>query len=529
MLQGSILAIAGLIVRLIGLAYRIPLTNTLTDEGAGLYGSAFTVYMMFLMISSYGLPAAISKLVAGKLALGKAREAHQIFKASLWFGLLSGTLFAGVLWFFAGNFADLIKSPDSKEAIMALAPAVFIFSLLAVFRGYYQGMNSMVPTAISQIFEQILNAVFSLLLGSIFIQKSVNMGAAGGTMGTGIGALAALVFMVFIYSISRNRVIYRRIKKDTHAFKSDAMLGYWSVLLKTAFPIILGTAILQLSGLIDLMMVQRGLQKNGLTVKASTELYGVYSMKVKVLIRLPIAIASALAAASVPSITKSLTLGHMKDVNHKILSGLKTTMLIVLPAAVGEIVLAKPILSLLFEPQNLEIGAEALRYGAIAIVLFGISTFTVGVLQGLDQLKVQALICTIGMIFKVLFNWLFLYVFNFQLNGVVMSDNLFALILVVLNLYVIYKETGIRLSGNHLIVKPLISALLMGGIVFFLYQLMFSLTKLNGLSTLVSIVVGIISYGIMIIKTGAMSEAELVEFPKGAVMVRWLKRIRIMD
>jgi stage V sporulation protein B len=527
-LQGSILALAAVVVRLIGLIYRIPLTNTLTDEGAGLYGTAFTVYMMFLMVSSYGLPAAISKLVAAKLAVGKAREAHAIFKASLWFGLVSGTVFSIILWVFAGDFANLIKSPASTEAIMALAPAVFVFSILAVFRGYFQGMNSMVPTAISQIFEQILNATFSLILGSILVKESFAKGAAGGTMGTGIGAFAALIFMVFVYSITRNRIIYKRIKKDTHEFKPLSMLHYWHVLIRTAFPIIVGTAVLQLTGLIDLMMVQSSLQHNGLTETIANEYYGVYAMKVKVLIRLPITIASALGAASVPSITESLVQKNYDDIKEKIRMAVKTTLVVVIPSAIGLTVMAKPIIEMLFDQQNLDIGAKALQWGTVAIVLFSISTLTIGILQGLDKLKTQAIICLIGMGAKVVLNWLFLYVFNWQLNGVVMSDNIFALLLVSMNMYVINKVIHTRVNIITDMIKPIIASVVMGLITYIIYILLKVLVGTNDIPTLLAILFGGITYIIVIIKIKTLSEYEIMQFPKGASMVRLFKQFNLL-
>jgi len=527
-LQGSILALAAVIVRLIGLIYRIPLTNTLTDEGAGLYGTAFTVYMMFLMISSYGLPAAISKLVSAKLALGKAKEAHAIFKASLWFGLLSGIVFSTILWVFAGDFASLIKSPNSKDAIMALAPAVLVFSILAVFRGYFQGMNSMVPTAISQIFEQILNATFSLILGSLLVKESFAKGAAGGTMGTGIGAFAALVFMVFVYSISRNRVIYKRIKRDTHKFKPASMLYYWQVIIRTAFPIIVGTAVLQLTGLIDVMMIQSSLQYNGLTEQVANEYYGVYAMKVIILIRLPITIAASLAAASIPSITESLTLGNYDDIREKIRMAMKTTLIVVIPSAIGLIVLAKPILEMLFDQQNLAIGARALQVGSIAVILFSISTLTTGILQGLDKLKVQAIICVIGMGIKTFLNWLLLYKFNWQLNGAVMSDNIFALSLVLMNLYVIKSVVHTKINIISVIIKPIIAAFIMGFCTYVMYILLKFLLGTNGFPTLVAILVGGIVYVVAILKMKGITEYEIIQFPKGTSVARLLKRINLL-
>jgi len=275
-------------------------------------------------------------------------------------------------------------------------------------------------------------------------------------------------------------------------------------------------------------MIQSSLQYNGLTEQVANEYYGVYAMKVIILIRLPITIAASLAAASIPSITESLTLGNYDDIREKIRMAMKTTLIVVIPSAIGLIVLAKPILEMLFDQQNLAIGARALQVGSIAVILFSISTLTTGILQGLDKLKVQAIICVIGMGIKTFLNWLLLYKFNWQLNGAVMSDNIFALSLVLMNLYVIKSVVHTKINIISVIIKPIIAAFIMGFCTYVMYILLKFLLGTNGFPTLVAILVGGIVYVVAILKMKGITEYEIIQFPKGTSVARLLKRINLL-
>ncbi|MFR4440919.1 MAG: oligosaccharide flippase family protein, partial [Hungatella sp.] len=197
-IQGSILAIAGIIVRLIGMLYRIPLAEKIGDEGIGYYSSAYSVYSILLIMSSYSLPVAVSKMVAARLANHQYRNAERILRASLFYATIVGAIGAAALWFGADLFADAIKMPYSSYALRTLAPTIWIMAYLGVLRGYFQGHSTMVPTAVSQVFEQVVNAVISILAaGALFQMGTVSnlvyesaeysyaFGAAGGTIGTG--------------------------------------------------------------------------------------------------------------------------------------------------------------------------------------------------------------------------------------------------------------------------------------------------------------------------------------------------------
>jgi stage V sporulation protein B len=527
-MQGSILAIASLIVRIIGLVYRIPLTRLLTDEGMGYYENAFVIYMLFLMISTYGFPTAVSKLTSTKQTQNRYREAHMIFKSALVLGIILGVVFAAVLWFGAEKLAILSGTPNSAYAIQALAPALIMFSLLASFRGYFQGMNNMIPTAISQIFEQIFNAVFSLLMAWLFLEKSLAFGAAGGTLGTGIGALAALVFMSFVYMMARKKFIHKRIQRDTFDYEVKHMTAYWKIILGTSIPIILGTAILNFTGVVDTFMFQRALILKGFSQEETATLFGIYSAKYKTLTRLPTTIAASIAVASVPSLTSSVVKNNQEELNTKIGMALRTTLIIAFPATVGELVLARPIIQMLFGTSNLDIATRILQIGAVSIIFLCLYTVCIGIMQGLDKLKTQAYICLIGLGAKIIMNIILFYIFSLNIYGLVIANILSSMLQAYLNIKVINKTVKIKLDIHKTITIPLFSSIIMGIICYIAYKVVYIISMSNTLAALIAILFAVITYGMIIVILKGITKEELLRMPKGDIIVRMFSKLGLL-
>ena len=278
--QAAILAAASLLVRFLGFIYRLPLTNMIGDEGNAIYSGGYYIYTFLLILSSAGLPAAISKLVSERIALKQYRNAHRVFQAALVISTCFGTFFAIVMGLGAHRLADMIDIADSYYSLLTLCPTLVIVAIMSVFRGYFQGMRTMVPTAISQIVEQVFNAFFSVYLAWVFtsinipegMTKNIPLASAGGTMGTGIGALAGLVVVVFAYCLIRPYLLWRaeRCKQPYEESKRELM----GRVLQTAWPIIAGTAVFSITNLIDMGMVVRILQQIGFSEANARALYG---------------------------------------------------------------------------------------------------------------------------------------------------------------------------------------------------------------------------------------------------------------
>lgn len=525
--QGSILAITSLLVRVIGFFYRIPLYRELGTEGVGYYAGAFQIYAYILVISSYGFPSALAKIISKKHAQKRYKEAHQIFRSALILGLLIGVITASLMYFGAGPLSRLIKQEGSFYSFRALAPSLLLFSLLAVFRGYFQGHNTMVPTALSQVVEQIFNAAFSLGLAILFLKESLEMGAAGGTLGTSFGVAAGLIVVVVIYFMARP-TFNRRLSKDTLSTESYGILSGWKVIYATAIPILIGASVYNMSNLIDTLLFQRGLQLHGHIPVFAAEMYGTMSSYM-LLLTLPISIASALAAASIPSITASVTRGEEAMVEKKATMALKTVLIICIPAAFGLAMLAGPIIHLVYAGgDNLPLTARLLQIGAVSVIFFGVSGIITGVLQGFGKLYIPVRNSAIGIGFKLVAYIIFIYLLDTGLYGAVIINVVFSFIVAVANVYSLRKVLAIKFKLWKDLGAPTLASLLMGIVAVAVYTLLMSLTRNLGLSTLLGIAFGGMAYFVLLMGLGGMDEEGLRALPMGTRLIAFSKKLRLL-
>lgn len=521
LIQGSILAIASLIVRLIGIGYRIPLVNILTDEGSGYYSSAYSVYSFLLIISSYGFPAAISKVVAANITKRKYKNAHILFKASLVLSTLIGAVFSVLLFFGASAIANFIEMPLSAPALRGLAPALFIFSLMSVFRGYFQGMNTMMPTAISQIIEQIFNAIFSIVFAFLLLKKGYDYAAAGSSLGTGMGALFGLIFLVFIYMAFRP-ILNKRCLKDPHALDSGSILYYWKLLLMISIPMVLGTSAFHLTNVVDLAMFNKALAHHGYKETQIAMLNGILEGKYKIIITLPVSIASAMATASIPSITASLVREDKGLLAAKIDMALRSVLMISIPSMIGIILYAKPIIQLLFTNlEYLKMTVAIMQIGAVSVVFFSVSTISIGLLQGLNLLKIPVRNAILSLGIKVVFNLLFMFMWNFNIYGMVITNIIFSLASSILNLYSLHKRVKLQVDVYKTLLAPLAASLIMGGMSLIFYIGIGMLIQ-DRFALVVVIPIAMVIYLFSLLKLKAFDEEELRSLPFGTRLLRFL-------
>ncbi len=526
--QGSILAATSLLVRLIGFFYRIPLVNVLGEEGMGYYSSSFEIYSYILVISSYSMPSAMSKIISKKIALKQYKEAHRIFRGALLFGLMVGTLTSVLLYWQAANIASLVGSEGSVYAIKALAPSLLIFSILAVFRGYFQGHNTMVPTAISQVIEQVFNAIFSLSLAYVFLRQGLMFGAAGGTMGTGIGALFGLMFVVLIYGIARPRM-HKKVLKDQSITNDTSIFSTWQIILMTAAPMLIGSSVYNLSNIVDMVMFQRGLLSHGYEGTYVSSQYGLLASKYRLILTLPISIASAMAAASIPSITASIVRKEYASVQKKAKMAIKMVMLISIPAAFGLTVLSKPVLMMLFGTTSLETASVLMRIGAVSIIFFSLSGISIGILQGLGKMNVPVIHSLLAIALKIVLMYILIYVMDTGLIGAVVANVVFSFIVAVLNYRSVQKAIKLSIDYKSVLLYPVLSAAVMSITSLMVYWVIYFLSRSNTIGTMVAIVIAIPIYGLVLIKSGAVEEDDIKMLPMGLRLIAILKKLRWMD
>lgn len=562
--QAGILAAAGLISRIIGLLYRSPLAVVIGDLGSGYYQAAYNIYTIVLLISSYSIPSAISKVIAQKLAVREYRNAHRIFICSLWYVLVIGGAASLVLFFGAGLLVD----GNAIPVLRVFAPTIFLYGLLGVLRGYFQAHRSMVQTSVSQILEQIANAIVSIgaavLLIRLFVgnagtgivvdariqaQPAIHSmvlgavgapyygsyeteramhGAMGSALGTGAGVLIGLLFMWGIYALNKP-LISKRVQRDRTRVV-DSYQDISRTIVGVVTPFILSTAAHNLSTSLNSVVYLKLFRfvKNIDEATAYAN-YGIFSYKAVTICNIPVAFATAMASAMIPSVAQSVARRDLNEAHGKISLATKTTMMITIPSAVGLAVLAKPITWLLFPQQEtLDKAAGLLMALAVTVIFFSLSTLSGSILQGIG--KVNAPIRNAGIALAIQTAALIglLLLTDLDLYALVIANIVYSGLMCILNQMSIRKAIGYRQEILRTFLIPLLAAAFMGVIAWAVYDILYLLTSSTILSLIPAILAAVCVYFALLIAFRGMNEQELRSIPKGHLIVKVAKKCRLM-
>ena len=521
LVQGSILAAASILVRVIGLAYRIPMTNILGSEGNGIYAISYNIYNIVLILSSYSLPLAVSKMIAAKNVQKKYQDSYRIFLHAVVFALVVGTAACLVLYFGSDFLAKLYRTPGVEKPLRILAPTVFVVALLGVFRGLFQGNQTMIPTALSQLLEQVVNAFVSVFAAYSFMKahsasKEISAyGAAGGTAGTLAGAISALLFLILIFAIYYP-TLRRQLKRDKES-NYESSKAIYMMLGATILPVILSQTVYQLSGTLDDMMFKNIMAVKGMDDGFSADLIGVYGSQYRLLINVPVAISSAMASSLIPSIVSSVTQNQMDRAREKVTSSIKFNMVIAIPAAVGLGVLAKPIMMLLFPSISNYWGlaASMMIYGSLAVVFYALSTITSAVLQGIDKMNLPVTHSLISLIIHVILVLFLLYFTNAEIYALIIGNVTFPLVVCILNALSVKKHLDYRQDMVKTFVVPVACSCVMGVLALGTYFLVHLLCHRYVIALFAAILVAVAVYLLLILASKCFDEQELKELPFG--------------
>lgn len=548
LVQGSILAVASLIVRMIGLLYRFPMTRIVGDEGMGSYEIAFGIYDIALILSSYGIPLAVSKIVASRVVIKEYRNAYRIFIVAMLFAGVIG-MAASLLIYFGADFLAGTFMGDSYAILplKVLSPTIFIFSVMGVLRGFFQGKNTMIPTAVSQVLEQVVNAAVSIAAAYILIrnysalENVSSYGAAGGTLGTLAGALVSLLFLLFVYTVYRP-ILRRQIKNDPAEYV-DSYGSILKLIILTLSPIILSQTIYNINGLIDKSLFMNimpsheiaGFEAGVFNTNAGglysdenlRTLMGIYGNKYRTLTYLPVAIASAIGAAIVTSITAAKTRGMDSVVRNKTHAAIKFNMIIAIPSAVGMGVLAYPIITMIF-PNSHQLDANLLRLGAISIVFYSLSTISTAILQGIGRLRTPVINSAISLVIHIPLVYVLLQYTPLSTYSLVIGNVSYALVVCILNWISVERHLNYKQELLKSFVIPSVSALIMGAAAYFTYMGMDIWTGNNLLSTCIAIIASIIIYLVLLVVMKGVDEEELSNLPRGAGIIKLLNKLHLL-
>ncbi len=535
--QAGILAGAGIICRIIGILYRSPLTGIIGDEGNGYYSSAYNIYTIILLVSSYSIPAAISKVIAGKLALEQYKNAHKTFRAALLYVCVVGGI-ASLFTFFG---ADLLVQHNSAAVLRIFAPTIFLSGLLGVLRGYFQAHGTMFPTSISQIVEQILNAAVSIgaAIGFIALADASSdteravYGASGSALGTGCGVLSALLLMFLIYTLNK-RGIVRRVERDRNEEESYGEIFKGILLVVT--PFILSTFIYNLSTSLNQSVYTfissevRGMEETSIATN-----YGIFAGKAVVISNIPIALAAAMSSAVIPSIASSFAQKEKKLVRRKIKDAIRVTMLIAIPSAAGLIALARPITQLLFpQKASLDEASYLLMALGISVIFYSLSTLTNAVLQGLGKVNKPVINATIALLVQTVILVALLLYTNLGLYALAIAMVIYSLLMCVLNGVDVKAAVRYKQEYMRTFCKPLMASVLMGMAAYGIYEgVSLLLPKMderiaNVICLVPALILAGMIYFISVMALGGATEKDLLRLPKGRLLVSMGKRFYLL-
>ena len=545
-MQAGILAAAGIIVRLIGILYRSPLVAIIGDEGNGYYNTAYNIYTIILLVSSYSIPSAISKVIAERLAKKEYRNVQKIFRCAFIYVIIVGGIgslacFFGAEWFVGKNSAAVLR---------IFAPTIFLSGLLGVLRGYFQAHRTMLQTSLSQILEQILNAIVSLLAAYLLMQAvsekdtttQAIYGASGSAVGTGSGVLIALVFMWLIYLLNRP-AIKKRVDRD----RTKDELSYkavFGIIIGMVTPVILSTFIYNLNTVSNLKFYQELMQIfKGYSEAQATTGYGLYSGKAMQIINIPVAIASSMSAAIIPTIARTYEVQDKKGTRQKIAQAIKVTMLISIPAAVGLFVLAKPVVFLLYpQKATVDMVSALIRIMAVAVVFYALSTLTNAVLQGTGKVNKPVTHAAMALLIQsVVLVPLLLYT-NLDLYALAIATVLYSFLMCIMNGAAIRKHLKYKQEMFRTFFLPFVAAFWMGVCTALVYYgvdrglMLLAEYAGMGLSDMLKNIICLIPslgvaagvYFALVIKLGAIRESDLKSMPKGHLLLKIAKKLHLI-
>lgn len=492
--NASFLMIAALISKVIGLLYKSPLSEIVGEIGIGYYGLAQNAYLILLMIASFSIPQAVSKVIAERLAFKEYKNAQKFFRGALIYTMiLSGA--SALFCLFGAKYMIPSNQPGATLALQVLAPTIFLSGILGVYRGYFQAHSNMLPTSLSQIIEQILNAAVSIGAAWLFIhffsdgtkEGIAKWGAAGGTVGTGAGVLIALLFMAAAYEVNRKQIA-RHVRADQTG-KEDSYREIFRVLFLIVTPIIFSSFIYNINGYINGVMYSELAGRQGVNSEVVSTLYGEYSVYFLTIINIPLTLAGAAPTSMIPEVSALYAQHRRKAARRKIDEATQLSMFISIPAAIGLAVLAYPITRLLFPNTNGTAGT-LLLIGAVTIIFNTNSNVSNGVLQGIGKANLPMWNAAIALVINVGLLVALLQLTSLGIYAVLVATIVYSIVICILNDISMKKYIHYKNPWGTVYLCPLLASIPMGVAAGGIYYLLELVTGSNLIGLLFAIAIG---------------------------------------
>lgn len=492
LIRGTIiLGVAGILSKFLGLFFRWPLQMLIGDEGVGYYQMSFPLYMFFIATAS-GVPVAISKMVSERKAFNDDEGAILVFRKAMLLMVIMGTGFTAILLIFSRPIIEFLKW-DSKSyySLVAIAFAPMFISIMSAFRGFFQGLQNMNYTAISQIIEQIGRVVVGVGLAYLLLPRGIEYSAGGAALGATAGGVFGGAYLISKYIIVRREFRVKKIRDNVNVL---------SKLLYIAIPVSLGAAVSSIMSLIDSALVPQKLLEAGFTSKEATILYGQLTGKAFILTNVPLTLSSALCSSLVPIIAEAYILNRRFELVNKVDLALKISMIIAIPSCLGLFSLAYPILDLIFPGQSG--GFKILQYSALAIPFIMIAQTSTSILQGVGQYIIPVINLGIGCIIKIFITLFMVPISHINIYGAIIGSAAGYIAASALNIAVLKKKLMVNIKLFDIVVKPLFASLLMVIFVVIIYLNVYNYTMSSRIACLIAIFSAVIIYSVLVVVFG---------------------------
>ena len=529
LLKGAaILAVAGIVSKIFGAIFRIPLTNMIGANGQSYYTVAYNIYQLLFVIATAGFPVAISRMVSSRVAENDYINAHRSYRMAMKFSTALGAVCFLFLFLGAGAIARAYNIPGAEASIRALSLALLITPMVASFRGYYQGRQEMTPTAVTEVVEQMVRVVVGLSLAYLFYKTSLERAAAGATFGASAGITAALLVMIFIFAKDKKK---REAMFASSVEREEDDRTRFKELISFLIPVTIGAAVLPIMFNIDSAIVIRRLMATGWDRNTSEALFGLMGGYCDPIINLPNIFIDAICISLMPAITTAFTLKNKEELDGHLKTGLKTMMIIAYPCTIGLIVLAKPILTMLFYKKYDEavMAVPTLQILSLVIVTGAIMRTFATSLQGVGHMMIPVRNLFIGAIIKAVVSYSLIGIHAININGAPIGTVIAYITAGILNYIALKKYADVEVDAGNVLMKPLIAAIIMGIATIAVYKLVFLATGSNLLGVFISMAAAVLVYFVTIFKTRTITREEMKLIPKGDLIYNFAVKMKIAE
>ncbi len=561
MLGATIMTFCLLIVKVIGMLYKVSLSNLYGAVGAGLLGNAYELYIPLFTLATAGFPIAVSRMISESMSSGRYKDVRRIKDVAIPFFVIAGTIALLLMVLFSFFYVRIIDAPGSFVAILVLAPAIFFGCLVSAYRGYYEGMRNMVPTSISEIVEAFVKllvgysfAAFVMKYGTQLFGIQDNYTLIKWSVAAAISGITLGSFFSFLY-------IWLRFKREGDGITEEMLKNSprprtkketFRILLRTAIPIGLGALIMSIAGTVDAALIQRRLitmmertpdlllmQYPGLIPddilqrgKVHTYLWGCYNYALTIM-NLVVTVTQAFGTTALPNVTNAFMKGNKEYLRQSIETVMRVTFVFTIPAGLGLTVLANPIMHLIYGYKpDVDVSVEILRLMGIAVIVFAAATPMCSMLQAIGRIDMPLKLYALGMVIKVVSNYIFVGIPQINVQGGSIGTLLCYTFVMIVSVYVLVKETKIVPDFRVVVIKPAVSAIICitaSGLLYKLLSGMLAPGRTNALIiTVACVITACVVYVLFLLLLRAITKDDILMLPKGNKIVTILEKYRLI-